>query len=135
MTAIEFLEKKLSELEAVERAATPGPWRWSKWHENKSLQVVGPLDELIGEFHYHRDKNDPNANFTYIARNNFAPMIRAIRWALDCFVCRGWKKVVVGTGYTGEYGNEITETQECGACIEHEKLIKEMAREMGWREE
>lgn len=40
---------------------TEGRWRISKDHNRKSLQVVGELDELICECHYHYKFDDPNA--------------------------------------------------------------------------
>lgn len=104
MTALEFLEKKLAELEAVERAATPGPW-----HSDVHLNIFGSGKSVAHCWGSDLDGRPIKENTAVVvqSRNNFLPMIRAIRFAIDA-LCE----------------------KDGGS-----KDLKEMAREMGWREE
>lgn len=74
----------LNELERLEKAATPGPWKWA---EKNSIDFgyVGPNGErtvLFGEDHegaVHQD--DPDGKFLAALRNALPELLRRLRAA------------------------------------------------------
>lgn len=114
------LETRMKEIETREKAATPKDWRISIL--GKSLQVVGPLDELIGEFPWHPHHTDPNAIFIAHSRQDIPFLLAALkvyRDALEELDCECGFEEQVGEGYTDGI------CTPCQALAEVEKLAEE----------
>lgn len=60
---------------------TSGPWRAFKHHGRKSLQVFGPMDELICELHYH-SKTDNNNTSLLVAAPDLLEVLEALAYAI-----------------------------------------------------
>ena len=81
------LTKYLEEVEARVSKATPGPWRVSVHYERKSTQVVGPRDDLIGEFYHHPKYVDPNAVMVSNSRTDVEKLTRVVRELVGALKC------------------------------------------------
>lgn len=72
----------LTEIKAACERATKGPWRHSKLDYRKSAQIVGPLDELICEIHWHPTSDDNNAAVIFNSRQWVPELVAAYETAM-----------------------------------------------------
>lgn len=100
MTALEFIEEKLKQLEAVETAATPWPW-----HSDDNLNIYGGGYCVAHCWVVESDVRPIEANTKLVieSRNNLLPLIRALRYVLPDYAHGGQAEEIAKLlGWRGE---------------------------------
>jgi hypothetical protein len=71
----------LDELEKLEKAATPGPWKWSLRHESHDREAFAKGPSHLGDHNYQKARAD--AELVAAARNALPDLLKIARAAAN----------------------------------------------------